>query len=126
MSEKEITNIRIRWGKHPDRNLPPKDIYQLFDYIDSLKAQLSTALSEKSAYREALREIKDYFRYSEGTSRQADQIFLFNRIKAALDLEGGVNCKQCGNNYDLNKSSALNWEEFCSSQCEVDFEEENG
>lgn len=36
---KEILNIRIKWGKHPDRNLPPKNIYAMFDYIDRLVAE---------------------------------------------------------------------------------------
>lgn len=44
----------------------------------------SSAISQSLHYRKVLREIEDYFRYSEGTSRQADQIFLFIRIKRAL------------------------------------------
>ena len=46
---------------------------------------LLTAERERSdGLRKSLEEIRDYFRYSEGTSQQADQIFLFNRIKKAL------------------------------------------
>lgn len=61
---KEVLNIRIKWGKHPDRNLPPKDIYALFAHIDRLSARVE----------ELEKESKDYFRIIEERGVQITEL----------------------------------------------------